>query len=40
MPEFLARTKVKKRIKFKTKYGEVVSFSAKVPSKRRKRVRF
>jgi hypothetical protein len=40
MPEFLARTKIKKRIKFKTNYGEVVSFNATVPSKRRKRVRF
>jgi hypothetical protein len=40
MPNFLAKTTVKKRIKFKTSYGEVVSFSAKVPSIRRKRVRF
>jgi hypothetical protein len=40
MPEFLAKTKIKKRIRFKTKYGEVVSFSAKVPSKRRKWVKF
>jgi len=40
MPEFLARRKIKKRIRFKTSYGEVVSFTAKVPSKRRKRVKF
>jgi hypothetical protein len=40
MVEFLARRKVRRRIKFKTSEGDVVSFWAKVPSKRRKRVRF
>lgn len=40
MPEFLAHKKIKKRIIFETSDGERVSFWAKVPSKRRKRVEF
>jgi len=40
MPEFLAKRKVKRRIRFETEDGDIVSFWAKVPSKRRKRVKF
>jgi hypothetical protein len=36
---FLARTKIKRRVTFKSK-GKKVSFIARVPSKRRKRVTF
>jgi hypothetical protein len=36
---FLAKKKVEKKVSFKAK-GERVSFTAKVPSKRRERVEF
>lgn len=38
--KFYARTKVTKRVKFKTKGGTKVSFKAKVPAKKRKKVVF
>jgi len=37
--KFYARTKVTKKVSFKTKDGKV-SFKAKVPSKKRKKVSF
>lgn len=36
---FLTRTKIKKRVSFYSK-GEKISFVAKIPAKRRKRVSF
>ena len=40
MANFLAKTKIKKKIQFRKSNGEVVTFVDKVFYKRRKRVKF